>query len=144
MKFQVKNGSVECIRTSANNQQSVIVRFDENLKVAAPHVMSKLSNHELLKLEEWLAERELIKDAPTENNLLCLLPSLMDEAIIALDNTNSINQESYSLLVAATQRLNEKLLNVEDIVINKSSKLTAINRTEANKERIKQVKRDLL
>ncbi|WP_372738398.1 hypothetical protein [Neptunomonas sp.] len=144
MKFQVKNGSVECIRTSSDNTQSVIVRFDENLKIAAPHVMSKLSKDELQSLEEWLAERELIKDAPTENNLLCLLPSLMDKAIAALDHTDSINQESYALLLAASEKLHEKLLSVEDVVVKKSSKLTAINRTEANKERIKQVKKDLL
>lgn len=144
MIFQVKNGSVECIRTYSNNKQSVIVRFDENLKIAAPHVISKLSQGELLSLDEWLAERELIKDAPTEDNLLCLLPSLMEKAIAALDHTVSINQESYSLLLAASTKLHEKLLSVEGKVITKSSKLTAINRTEANKERIKQVKRDLL
>ncbi|SFG06496.1 hypothetical protein [Neptunomonas qingdaonensis] len=144
MKFQVKNGSVECIRTYSNNKQSVIVRFDENLKIAAPHVISKLSQDELLSLDEWLAERELIKDAPTGDNLLCLLPSLMDKAITALDHTDNIDQEAYSLLLAASEKLHEKLLSVEDVVVKKSSKLTAINRTEANKERIKQVKKDLL
>jgi hypothetical protein len=144
VKFQVKNRSIECIRVSANNEQSVIVRFDEHLRIAPPHVINKLIKEELVSLADWLAERELIKGAPAENNLLYLLPSLMDEAIAALDHIDGIHQEPYSLLLAASEELQEKLLSVEHKVSKRSGTLTEITDTEANKERIKQVKNNLL
>jgi hypothetical protein len=144
MEFQVKNRSIECIRIDSNNKQSVIVRFDEHLRTAPPHVINKLVEVELLSLAEWLAEREHIRDAPTENNLFSLLPSLMGEAVTALDHSDGINQEAYSLLLVASEKLHKKLLSVEHKINEPSSTLNEITRTEANKERIKQVKKDLL
>lgn len=144
MKFQVKNRSIECIRYSSNNKQSVIARFDEHLRITPPHVISQLIEDELLRLSEWLAERELIKDAPAENNLLCLLPSLMDEAIDALDHIDGISQKSYALLLTASEELHEKLRSVEHMVSQRPRTLNEFTRTEANKERIKHVKNYLL
>jgi hypothetical protein len=144
VKFQVKNRSIECIRVSANNKQSVIVRFDEHLRIAPPHVINKLVTGELLSLADWLAERELIKGAPAENNLLYLLPGLMEEAVAALDHIDSIYQEPYSLLLRASEKLQQKLLSVEHKVSKRSGTLTEITNAEANKERIKQVKNNLL
>lgn len=144
MKFQVKNGSIECIRINPNSEQSVVARFDEHLRIAPPHLINKLLADELKSLEEWLADREVIKDAPAEKNLLCLLPSLMNEAVEALDNIDGIDQESYSLLVAATERLHQKLLSAASMVDKSSRPLDEITHTEANKERIKYVKKDLL
>ncbi len=75
MKFQVKNRSIECIRISADGKHFVVVRFDERLRIAPPHVINKLVGGELLSLTQWLAERELIKDAPAENNLCTFSPA---------------------------------------------------------------------
>ncbi|MFT5707093.1 MAG: hypothetical protein ACI9ES_001383 [Oceanospirillaceae bacterium] len=91
-----------------------------------------------------MAEREHIKEAPTENNLLYLLPTLMNDALTALDNIGSVNQETYSSLLTATEKLLVKLHNIEETALTDSRTLSTINRTEANKERMKQVKNDLL
>ncbi|MGK0499481.1 MAG: hypothetical protein ACJAYG_001122 [Oceanicoccus sp.] len=149
MKFVADSASILCVRKATvvdtyDDNGSIVARFDARLKEVPPHVESQLTTGEVIRLRKWLLDREKIKQDPSEKNLLELLPELILEGIVAIDELSNINQDTFDKLLLGVGDLHNKLLKSKYKVSKPTTKPGEIGREEANKERLEQVKKNII
>lgn len=98
MNFVQTNQSVQCVRMHQENGRTVsevIVSFDEQLSIIAPHVSALLSADEINQLGAWLEERKQLqqelKDKPLGIAVLEALPGLIQEATNAVRHLDTVD-----------------------------------------------------
>lgn len=147
MKFEVAGSKIICSRIDTTVEDDIkyrpVVEFDAHLDEIAPHVAAKLTQGETAELERFLADRRRIRANPAQVNMLEVLPELIGEAIEILNSVNRLNQTMYRQLHASVARLSEALENVKPKHKGKVTPIRQMGESEALKERLENIKRDL-
>ncbi|WP_101759493.1 hypothetical protein [Oceanicoccus sp. KOV_DT_Chl] len=149
MKFTADASNIICSRVDTQTKSNltneyIVAHFDKRLKEIPPHVESQLTDEETDELRHWLLDREKIKQDPSEKNLLELLPKLMDEGIVAIDELDTINQNTFNKLLTSIDHLRCKLLGAKSKLSSTPANSAQLNKQEANKERLDQVAKHII
>jgi hypothetical protein len=147
MKFEVAGSKIICSRIDTTVEDDTkyrpVVEFDAHLDEVAPHVAAKLTQGEIAELERYLADRRRIRANPTQVNMLEILPELIGEATEILKSVDRLNQTMYRQLHSSVARLADALDNVKPRHKGKVTPIRQMGETEALKERLENIKRDL-
>lgn len=151
MEFFSEGKSVYCIRNNDNksqpNKRESVVSFDEGLTVPPPHVKAQLMPEEIYELEQWLSERNDLKERLEKNSLgqtfLEIIPGFFSRAKAEGEKLREIDRNLY---LAIRKSLNEFLEVIESLEQTKKSvnlQQENLQKPEVTKEQIKEISEHL-
>jgi hypothetical protein len=114
-----------------------------HLDTVAPHVAARLKPEETKQLEEFLVDRKRIQANPTEQNILEALPGLLKEATEILGSGDSVNKTVYKQLSESVAAFSEALHKVKLVSRGRLTMLKSMRGSQAQKERLRDIKEDL-
>ena len=146
MKFRIAGSKILCSRkdqTVEGDAYRDVVEFDAKVDSVPPHVAARLTTGEVRDLERFLADRKQIKADPLEINLLEALPELIEEVTDALSSADQLNDDLYERLTTSIAGLTEVLGEVRPRKQGGAASLREMRSTEALKQRLDVIKREL-
>lgn len=147
MKFTVVGNRIICSRTDNTVEDEGayrrVVEFDAHVDTVPPHVAARLTSHEADQLKEFMADRKRIQANPVETNMLEALPELLSEATEILDSVDKVNSAMYERLSMSIGVLSASLENVRPATKEKLTTLKGMRNSEAQKERLENIKQEL-
>jgi hypothetical protein len=154
MRFTVAGSRIICSREDntvegAENAYRHVVEFDAHVDRVPPHVAARLTRGEVRQLREFLADRRRIRANAPAKNVLEAIPDLLSEAATVLQSVKRIDEPTHAKLVTAISNLGEILDNIKSSTEAsndsgiESSRGGAMRQSEALKERLAIIRRDL-
>ena len=147
MKFTVSGSQITCSRKngSVENEDSYrkIVSFDAHLDTVAAHVAARLTPLETNQLEEFLADRRRIHTNPTEQNILEVLPGLLEVATGILESGDSVNDAVYKQLSDSVSTFSEAMEKVDIVSGGGPAALKRMRGSQAQSERLRDIMKGL-
>jgi hypothetical protein len=147
VRFRVAGSKIICSRkdSSIENDEAYkrVVEFDAQVDSVPPHVAARLATCEVEELQCFFAERERIQAGSVEKNLLEALPGLLKESTDILNAAISVNETTYRELSASIRKLRGALNNIKPVSRGELQPLKGMAGSEAQKERLENIKRDL-
>lgn len=150
MKFTVAGSRIICSRADNTVEDDGayrhVVEFDAHVDSVPPHVAARLTSCEADQLKAFIADRKRIQANPIEKNMLEALPDLLGEATEILDSVDEVNGTMYEKLSKSIAELSKCLENVRPAALGNKGKptpLKGMRDSEAQKERLQNIKQEL-
>ena len=147
MRFTVAGSKIICSRKDNTVEDDEaykrVVEFDAQVDSVPPHVAARLATCEVEELNVFFAERERIQADSVEKNLLEALPGLLQESTDILNAATSVNETMYRELSASINKLRGAMDNVKLVSRGESQPANRMASSEAQKERLENIKQDL-
>lgn len=147
MRIKVAGSKIICCRVDNTVEGAKsyrrVAEFDAHLEAIPPHVVPRLTTAEIGELESFLSERQKIQASSSEVNMLEALLEMIEEVSAFLQSADRLNETMHRRLSAAITDLIKSLDNVKPETDQQDSPIRKMERTEALKERLDNIRRDL-
>jgi hypothetical protein len=147
VRFTVAGSKILCSRKDNTVEDDEaykrVVEFDAQVDSVPPHVAARLATCEVEELNVFFAERERIQADSVEQNLLQAIPGLLQESTDILNAATSVNETMYRELSASINKLRGAMDNVKLVSRGESQPVNRMASSEAQKERLENIKQDL-
>lgn len=116
MRFRVSGNKIICSRRDRTIRDGDpyrrVVEFDAHVDKVPPHVASRLTKREIRELKRYLADRARLQAEPAAENMLHILPDMLDEATESLQDVEQVNESIYSRIDESLRRFKAALQEI--------------------------------
>lgn len=116
MRFRVAGNKIICSRRDRTVRDGDpyrrVVEFDAQVDKVPPHVASRLTKPEIRELRQYLADRARLQAEPAAENMLHVLPDMLNEAAESLQDVEQINKSTFCRINESLERFKAELQKI--------------------------------